>query len=213
MALLTGRLQGTTAPAVASAAVVLLLAIASAAGLLLGTRGLYGSPAGALGPTASTAGILVPGFLGHDVFNLLVGVPVLGGAVWLARRGRLVWLLLWPGALFYVLYTCAVYLIGAPFSGLFLLYAALVAVSAFTKLLLLAGIERDAVRARLESSVLARAVGGLLVGLALVTTAQDATGGIRTALGGGLAVEPPLTYLVRSGASHSGVPTKLTPLR
>ena len=81
----------------------------------------------ALGPTTSTAGILVPGFLGHDAFNLVVGVPILLGGVWFARRGSLLAMLLWPGGLFYLLYTYAIYLIGAPFSGLFLLYALLVA--------------------------------------------------------------------------------------
>jgi hypothetical protein len=58
---------------------VVLLAVGSLSGVVLGPRGLYGDLALALGPTPSTAGILLPGFLGHDVFNLLVGVPALLG--------------------------------------------------------------------------------------------------------------------------------------
>ena len=46
----------------------------------------------------------MPGLLGQDAFNLVVGVPLPLGLLWLARRGSLVGLLLWPGALFYVLY-------------------------------------------------------------------------------------------------------------
>jgi hypothetical protein len=57
------------------------MAIVSLAGLTFGPRGLYGDVSTALGPTASTAGILVPGFLGHDAFNLLVGLPILVGTV------------------------------------------------------------------------------------------------------------------------------------
>lgn len=68
----------------------------------------------------------MPGFLAHDGFNLVVGLPILLGSLWLARRGSLIGLLLWPGALFYVLYTYALYVVGAPFSALFLPYVALV---------------------------------------------------------------------------------------
>jgi hypothetical protein len=99
----------------------------------------------------------VPGFLGHDVFNLVVG-PVLLGAVWLARRGSLIALLLWPGGLFYLLYTYAIYLVGGPFSGLFLLYALLVALCAFGAVGLVAAMDREQVRQRLEGAVPARLV-------------------------------------------------------
>jgi hypothetical protein len=135
--------RDTRAAIAASLGVVVLLTVASLAGLVLGARGLYGDVALALGPTPSTAGILVPGFLGHDVFNLVVGLPVLLGAVWLARRGSLVALLLWPGGLFHLLYTCAIYLVGAPLSGLFLLYAVLVALCAFGTIGLVAAIDQE----------------------------------------------------------------------
>jgi hypothetical protein len=91
-------------------------------GLIFGRAGRYGDPVTALGPTASSASIFIPGWLGHELFNLVVGVPLVVGAVWLAGKGRTAALLLWPGALYYRLYTNAIYLIGAPFSMLFLLY-------------------------------------------------------------------------------------------
>jgi hypothetical protein len=180
-------LKGAT---MASVAIGILMAIVSVMGLALGLGGLYGDPAGALGPTPSTAGILVPGFLGHDVFNLFVGLPVLVGVVWRARRGSQVALLLWPGALYYVLYTYAIYLIGAAFSSPFLGYAMLVALSGFATIALVAAIEHGLARERLQTAVPARLVGGLLLGLALVTMAQDASGAISTAAAGGAATDP-----------------------
>ncbi len=165
--------------------VAVLAAVVSAAGLLLGPAGLYGAdPKVAAGVTPSTAGVLVPGFLAHDGFNLLVPLPALLAAMWLARRGSLLGLLLWPGVLFYMLYTYAIYLLGAPFSGLFLPYVALVALSAYTTIGLVASIDGEAVRQRLGRAIPARAIGGLLVGLAFLTTAQDAGGAVLAALGG-----------------------------
>jgi hypothetical protein len=178
------------AAAVASIAIVLLAAVVSVGGLVLGAGGLYGNSGTALGPTPSTAGILVPGFLGHDAFNLVVALPLLLGTVWAARRGNLIGLLLWPGVLYYTFYTYSLYLIAAPFSGLFLVYALLVAVSAFTTIHVLAGMDRAAVQQQLGAAVPARLVGGLLIGLALLTIAQDASGAIGTALAGRALSDP-----------------------
>src|SRR5664280_2386346 len=90
----------------ASGLIALLMVIVSAAGLAWGSTSLYGVDQNrALGVSASTAGVLVPGFLVQDVFNLAARLPILVGALWLARHGSLIGLLLWPGALFYLAYT------------------------------------------------------------------------------------------------------------
>jgi len=132
--------------------------------------------------------MLVPGFLGHDAFNLVVGVPIVFAVVCLAQRGNPIALLVWPGALLYVLYTFAIYLIGAPFSGLFLAYVVLVALSGFTTIALMA--TSQPVPLRGQSSVHARALGGLLIALAVLTIAQDVSGVISTAVRGGLDTDP-----------------------
>src|ERR1700693_5174162 len=81
--------------------IALLMALVSVAGLAWGPPSLSGIDHDrAFGVSASTAGILVPGFLVQDLFNLVVGLPILVGAMWLARRGSLLRLVLWAGALF-----------------------------------------------------------------------------------------------------------------
>jgi hypothetical protein len=175
----------------ATLVVAVLMAGVSIAGLVFGPKGLYGAdPLATAGVTVSTAGILVPGFLAHDALNLAVALPVLLAILWLARRGWLAGLLLWPGALFYVLYTYTLYLIGAPFSGLFLAYVVLVVVSVYTIIGLIASIDGQAVRRQVAGVVPARTVGGILIGLAVLTIGQDAGGAIVTALGSSSAVEP-----------------------
>lgn len=174
-----------------SLVVAILMIIVSAAGLILGSAGLYGAdPKLALGVTEAEAGLLVPGLLGQDAFNLVVGVPLLLGSMWLARRGSLVGLLFWPGVLFYVLYWYVLYLVGAPFSVLFLLYVPLVTLSAYASIALVSSIDGEQVRRRLAAVVPARIVGGILVVLALLTLAQDASGVFLTALAGNTPVDP-----------------------
>ena len=173
-----------------SLVVAFLIAVVSLTGLIFGSAALYGvDPKVATGVTSSTAGLLVPGFLAQDVFNLVVALPILLGSLWLARRGSLIGLLLWPGTLFYLLYTYAHYLIGAPFNPMFLAYVALVALAAFTAIGLTASIDGEQVRRRFAGGVPARIVGGILVGLALLTVAQDG-GGSLSALASGTHVDP-----------------------
>jgi hypothetical protein len=65
---------------------------------------------------------LLQSFVPNDIFNLVVGLPILLGSMWLARRGVLIGLLSWPAGLFYVLYISIPYVIGVPF-GVFLALA------------------------------------------------------------------------------------------
>jgi hypothetical protein len=171
--------------------VAVLVGGVSAAGLAFGRTGLYGAdPMLAAGMETSTAGILVPGFLAHDLLNLAVALPLLLATLFAARRGSIVGLLLLPGVLFYVLYTYTHYLLGAPFGPLFLAHALLVVLSAYTTILLLASIDGHTVRRRLAGAMSARVAGGVLVLLALLTLGQDAGGALASALVGGGAVEP-----------------------
>ncbi len=109
--------------------------------------------------------LLVP-FVSTDALNLVVGLPILLGSLWLARRGKLIGLLCWPGALFYVLYVYIPYIISVPFNVLFLPHLLLVSLSGYTLIGLVASIDGEAVRQRLIGVVPARTTGGILLGLA-----------------------------------------------
>jgi hypothetical protein len=115
-------------------------------------------------PTDDLQQSLVP----TDVANLLVGLPILLGSIWLARRGKLIGLLLWPGALFYVLYNYLVYVLVMPLNVAVLLHQALVVTSTYTLIGLMTSIDGEAVRRRLGGSVPERFAGGVLAGLGLL---------------------------------------------
>jgi hypothetical protein len=135
-----------------SLVIALLVAVAAIAGILFRT---------AIYPTDE----LILAYLPVDAFHLVVGLPILLGSIWLARRGKLVGLLCWPGALLYVLYSYITNLVGVPFGVLFLPYLLLVTLSAYTTIGLVASIDGEAVRRRLIGIVPVRTAGGVLVGL------------------------------------------------
>lgn len=114
---------------------------------------------------------LVPLLVGQDALNLVVGLPLLIGAMALARRGSLAGLVLWPGALFYVAYDYGYYVLGVPYGWFFIPYIVLVSASLFTAVFVIAGIDGHAVRARMRRGVPARVAGGFLMGLAVLFTA------------------------------------------
>ncbi|MGD9315999.1 MAG: hypothetical protein PVG56_04115 [Anaerolineae bacterium] len=143
-----------------SLVIALLVAIVSVAGLLFGTS-LY--------PMEEMLSLKQP----TDLFTLVVALPLLLGSMWLARRGRLLGLLCWPGVLLYVLYVYVSYAIGVPFNVLFLAYVVLVALSAYTLIGLVASIDAAAVRQRLAGAVPERVAGGILVGLAILFTLMN----------------------------------------
>ncbi len=57
--------------------------------------------------------------VGTDAFSLLVVVPILLTSLWLARRGSLAGMLIWPGALFFALYIYAFDAVSLPPGVLF----------------------------------------------------------------------------------------------
>jgi hypothetical protein len=162
-----------------TALIALLMGVTAAAGLVTGKA----DPASA-GVTVSAAGTLVPGFFGHDLFNLLIATPLLFAAAWYAHKGSVVSLLSLPGALFYVVYTYLQYSIAAPFTTSFPAHIGLVVLSACTLAMLLGAIDGEAVRERLAGTVPSRLLVGTMLGLGALTLAQDGAGALMTALDG-----------------------------
>jgi len=138
-----------------SLVIALLMAIASVAGLVYSAR-FYETEA------------LQQSYVANDVVNLFIGLPILLGAMWLARRGKLLGLLFWPGALFYVFYNATAYTFGLPLTIAFLLSLLQLTLSAYTTIALVASIDGEAVQQRLNGAVPERLVGGALVGAGLL---------------------------------------------
>jgi len=112
-----------------------------------------------------------------DLVNFL-GMPALLGAMWLERRGNLVGLLLWPGALLYLLYHDCVYVLGMPFSAVFLVHGALFVLSLSALISLLRNIDGPALQQLLTGAVGERAGGGALalLGVAFFVSSADVMG-------------------------------------
>ena len=106
---------------------------------------------------------LLQSFVANDVVNLFVGLPILLGSMWLTRRGKLVGLLFWPGALLYVLYNYIPYIFGIPFSLPTFAYLALVLLSTYSILDLLKSIDKKSVQEQLSEGVPVRTAGWVLV--------------------------------------------------
>jgi hypothetical protein len=139
-----------TVATVLSLIVAIIMAAASIVGLLYPSI-LY--------PTDE----LVQSFMANDVVNLLIGLPILLGSIWLTRRGKLVGLLLWPGALLYVLYNYIGYILGIPFSWIAFGYLALILLSAYIVFDLLKRIDINSVGEQLSGAVPVKTAGWVLL--------------------------------------------------
>ena len=135
--------------------VAVLMAAASITGILYG-------------PAVYPADALREAFVPTDLVILLIGLPVLLGTIWSARRGRLLGLLLWPGALLFVLYNSMVYVLAMPLNVVFLMHLVLFTLSVYTIAALVASIDGQAVQERLAGAVPERLAGGVLAGLGLL---------------------------------------------
>lgn len=138
-------------PAYALSWLLAALIAAAAIGGLLFPRAFY--------PTQAAR----QAFLPNDFVNLLVGAPILLLSMALARRGRWIGLLCWPGALLYHFYNFIAYVVGLPLGWLTIAFASLVSLSAYLAVDLLLRIDRQAVTAQLAGSVPERFSGAALV--------------------------------------------------
>ena len=137
---------------VLSSIIALLLAAASLGGLLARSD-FY--------PTQE----FLQTYLPNDVISLFIGLPMLLGSMLLAKRGKLIGLLLWPGALIYSLYNDLIYTLALPLGVAFLLHLVLLMLGLYTLAGLLSSIDAAMVQDRLGGKVRERLAGGILAGL------------------------------------------------
>lgn len=136
-----------------------LMTVASIAGILFRSM-IY--------PTDELLGT----FISNDAVNLLIGLPITLGSTFLAIRGKLIGLLFWPGALFFVLYNYMIYVLSMPFNLAFLLHLTLVTLSVYTIIILIASIDGKKIQQRLAGAVHERIAGGILIGMGFLFLLQ-----------------------------------------
>jgi hypothetical protein len=123
---------------------------------------------------ASLVGLILPSaiyqtdeqltsFLPNDAINLLLGLPILLVCMWLTKRGKLIGLLCWPGALLYTFYNYIAYIIGMPFGWVSLVFIALVMLCSYLIILLVRNIKWSIVQTSLMGKVSEKFSGGVLV--------------------------------------------------
>jgi hypothetical protein len=139
----------------ASLLIAILMAAASIAGLRYRTL-IY--------PTED----LVRAFVPNDIVNLLIGLPILLGSMWMAWRGKWTGLLLWMGALFFVFYNYTAYVFAVPLNWVYIVYLFLVLLSAYTLIALVATVDGKTVQKKLIGVVPEKLAGGALAALALL---------------------------------------------
>jgi hypothetical protein len=102
-------------------------------------------------------------FVVNDALNLIIGVPILLVSKWLFHRGELIGLLIWPGALLYVLYNYIAYIFGIPFCLITVAYLAIVIFSSFGIFDLLKNMDHTAIKQQLADVVPVKTAGWILV--------------------------------------------------
>src|SRR5919106_1061356 len=142
-----------------SALIVLLALPVHLTGLLMPS--IYRDPA-----------VLLPQNLGTDLVTLCVGIPLLAATAVATWKGSLRARLLWLGALGYLAYEYGMYALGVRWNPLFLLYAALFALSLYALIIGLVGTDAARVRAALSGRVPVRSVAAYLIVVAVMVAAM-----------------------------------------
>lgn len=106
------------------------------------------------------------GFVSLDIYNLIAGIPIIIISMLLTKRGKLIGLLCYPGALLYITYVYLTNLLGLPFNVLFIPYLILATLSIYTIIVLIASIDSEQVRQKLKGYVPIRTAGAILFAIA-----------------------------------------------
>jgi len=132
-----------------------LMALASAAGLVV--------PAVYAKETASWAAQGA----GQDLVNVLIVFPALAVSAWYVRTNSTRALMVWFGALIYVVYSYLMYAFFVHFGPVFLLYVAVLGLSAFTLVGAAASLDRDELSRQWQPNLRLRSASVVLVGIGI----------------------------------------------
>jgi hypothetical protein len=142
-----------------TAVLAALLLVSSVLGIVFGASNLY-----------TTYPAALAGLIGQDIVSLIVGIPLLIGSAWSARRGSIGGLLAWAGTFFYLAYSYYFFLVGG-FNALFLVYSAIVATSLYGLLSVMLAVDASALVQHVGPGLPRRAVStffGVIVALFVV---------------------------------------------
>lgn len=106
--------------------------------------------------------------IGQDIVTLLVGIPLLVVATYLASHGSLRGQLLRAGALWYFTYTYLLMAFGGTYNPLFLVYVALYSASLFALILSLLAIDVKQLAERVSSRFARRTIAWLVIGFGVM---------------------------------------------
>lgn len=140
----------------ASVALAALLVVASVVGIASGGNGFYASYPAALA-----------GMVGQDLVSLFLVGPLLLLAARSAGRGSVRGTLILCGVLFYLAYSYSFFVLGG-FNSLFPVYIAIVALSLYTLLARLVGLDPMAVATQVQPGLPRRIVAGFLLAVAML---------------------------------------------
>ena len=127
---------------------------------------------GALGVVAlvaSSTSFFIPGVLGGPAVSqgnlrgtalviMVIAVPVLFASMYFASRDSARALVVWLGAVGYIIYQGVLFLFGTPFNSLFLIYVAMLSLALWSAVLLVWRIDLTAFRARFDAKLPARGI-------------------------------------------------------
>jgi hypothetical protein len=118
----------------------------------------------------------------NDALNLIIGLPILLGSMWLAWRRRMVGILLWPGGLLYGLYNYTACIFGMPLSLNTVTYLIIVFLSAYAIIELIKNMDKQAIQAQIADAVPIKTTGWLLVVFGILFIARA----VATMVGAGI---------------------------
>ena len=118
----------------------------------------------------------------NDALNLIIGLPILLGSMWLAWRERMIGLLLWPGGLLYGLYNYTAYIFGMPLRWNVVIYLIIVLLSAYAIIELIKNMDKHAIQAQIADAVPTKTTGWLLIVFGILFIARA----IATMVGAGI---------------------------
>jgi hypothetical protein len=107
-------------------------------------------------------------FVPNDVVNLCIGLPILLGSMWATRRAKLVGLLFWAGAIFFVVYNSIAYAFSLPFNWGFLFHLGLVVLSIYTLLFLVTSMDGEVIQKSLRGAVYEKVSGSVIAGFGVL---------------------------------------------